>query len=146
MISRNGGIGYTYLDAASGREFSVVTGLTYNFENKDTDYQNGINWNLDWGASQFLSKQLHVGLVGYFYDQLTGDSGPGNRVGSFKSRVAAVGPQLGYIFPVGDLEGYLNIKAYKEFEAENRAEGWNAWLTFSISAGKPSSSARPSTK
>ena len=49
----------------------MVAGLTYNFENKDTDYQNGIDWNLDWGASQFLSKQLHVGLVrDILYDDL----------------------------------------------------------------------------
>ena len=33
------------------------------------------------GASQFLSKQFSVGLVGYFYDQVSGDSGSGNRVG-----------------------------------------------------------------
>jgi hypothetical protein len=24
----------------------------------------------------------------------------------------------------------LNLKGYKEFEAEHRASGWNAWLTF----------------
>jgi hypothetical protein len=29
--------------------------------------------------------------------------------------------------------GYLNLKSYKEFAAENRPEGWNAWVTFSIS-------------
>ena len=69
----DGGIGYTYFDPKTGHEFSAVTGLTGNFENTATNYTNGIDWHLDWGASQFLTKQLQVGLVGYFYDQLTPD-------------------------------------------------------------------------
>jgi hypothetical protein len=44
-----------------------------------------------------------------------------------------MGPQFGYIFPVGDMQGYLNIKAYGEFDAANRPSGWNTWLTFAIS-------------
>jgi hypothetical protein len=142
----DGGVGYTYFNPVTGHEFSVVTGLTYNYKNNDTNYQNGVDWHLDWGASQFLSKQLHVGLVGYIYDQLTADSGAGDRVGSFQSRVIGVGPQVGYLFPVGDLQGYLNLKGYREFDAEHRADGWNAWLTFSISPGQPTPSARQSMK
>jgi len=131
------GGGYTYFNPQTGHELSVVTGLTYNFKNTDTDYQNGVDWHLDWGASQFLSKQLHIGLVGYVYNQLSGDSGGGNRVGAFKSRVIGIGPQLGYIFPIGDHQGYLNFKAYKEFDASHRADGWNAWVTFVISPAAP---------
>jgi hypothetical protein len=71
----DGGIGYTYFDPKAGHEFSVVTGLTGNFENHSTNYTSGIDWHLDWGVSQFLSKQVMVGLVGYVYDQLTPDSG-----------------------------------------------------------------------
>jgi hypothetical protein len=49
----NGGAGYTYFDPATGHEFSAVTGLTYNFTNQATNYQSGVDWHLDWGASQF---------------------------------------------------------------------------------------------
>lgn len=80
------GGGYTYLNMDSGREFSAVLGFTYNFENPDTDYQNGIDSHLDWAASQFLSEQLHVGLVGYFYYQLTGDSGDGGPLETLNPR------------------------------------------------------------
>jgi hypothetical protein len=31
------------------------------------------------------------------------------------------------------MQGYLNFKGYKEFDAANRPEGWNAWVTFAIS-------------
>ncbi len=129
----DGGAGYTYFDPATGRELSAVAGLTYNFENPDTDYRSGLDFHVDWGASQFLSKRLHVGLVGYYYDQITADSGAAPILGDFKARVAAVGPQVGYLFPVGTWQGYVNLKGYWEFAAQNRPEGWNVWLTFSIS-------------
>jgi hypothetical protein len=133
----DGGAGYTYLNPETGHEFSAVAGFTYNFVNNSTNYQNGVDFHLDWGASQFLSKQLLVGAVGYVYNQVTGDSGSGDHVGSFESRVVAVGPQIGYIFPLGDLQGYLNLKGYGEFDARDRASGVNVWLTFVISPAAP---------
>ena len=126
------GGGYTYLDAKTGLELSAVAGFTYNFENPDTDYRNGNSVHLDWGASQFLSEQWHVGLVGYFYNQVSGDSGDGARLGAFKSRVAGIGPQAGYVFKMGEMQAYLNLKAYWEFNARNRTEGWNAWVTLVV--------------
>lgn len=131
------GGGYTYFNPQTGHELSAVVGMTYNLKNQDTQYQNGIDLHLDWAASQFLSKQTFVGLVGYVYKQVGCDSGAGDRLGCFRSQVAAIGPQLGLIFPVGTMQGFLNLKAYKEFAAENRPEGWNAWLTFAISQNPP---------
>jgi hypothetical protein len=48
----------------------------------------------------------------------------------------------GLLFPVGNMPGYLNLKGYKEFDAANRPEGWNAWLTFSISQAAPPAAVR----
>jgi hypothetical protein len=101
------GDGYTYFNPQTGHEFSGVLGLTYNLTNPDTQYRSGLDLHFDWGVSQFLTKQLQIGLVGYVYDQLTCDSGSGDRVGCFESRVIGIGPQIGYIFPVGDLRGYV---------------------------------------
>jgi hypothetical protein len=129
----DGGLGYTYFNPTTGHEFSAVAGLTYNFENTETQYKNGVDFHLDWGASQFLSKQLLVGLVGYVYQEVGCDSGPGAVLGCFRSRVFGVGPQIGYIIPMGEWQGYLNLKGYGEFLGENRPEGWNVWLTFAIS-------------
>jgi hypothetical protein len=36
-------------------------GFTYNFKNPGTQYQSGIDFHFDWGASHFLSKQVFVG-------------------------------------------------------------------------------------
>jgi len=135
----DGGVGYTYLNPDTGREFSIVGGLTYNFKNPDTDYRNGIDGHVDWAASQFLNEHVHVGVVGYAYQKLTGDSGEGATLGDFKSRVFGVGPQLGCKFDAGDeTAGYVNLKGYYEFGAKNRPEGWNVWLTLAFSpAPKP---------
>ena len=133
--SLDAGGGYTYFDAKKGHEFSAVLGFTENFENPDTDYKSGVDGHLDWAASQFLTEQLHVGLVGYVYHQLTGDGGSGDTVGDFKSRVSAVGPQAGYFFQVGDQKWYANLKGYYEFDGQNRTTGWNAWLTLVIPLG-----------
>ena len=139
----DGGVGYTYFDPKTGHEFSAVFGLTGNFQNHSTEYTSGIDSHLDWGASQFLSKQLQVGLVGYFYEQLTADSGCAPVLCPFKSRVIGVGPQIGYIFPVAGMQGYLNLKGYGEFDNENRPAGWNVWLTFVLSPAPPSSTSSP---
>ncbi|MEH2618350.1 hypothetical protein V1285_003296 [Bradyrhizobium sp. AZCC 1620] len=139
----DGGGGYTYFNPAAGQEFSAVAGLTYNFKNHDTNYQNGIDFHVDWGMSQFLSKQFFVGFVGYGYQQITDDFGQHPILGGFRSRVFGIGPQAGFLFPVGDMQGYVNLKAYGEFAAENRPSGWNAWLTFSISPMAPTSTVTP---
>jgi hypothetical protein len=138
------GGGYTYFNPQTGHEFSGVLGFTYNFLNTSTQYQNGVDLHFDWGASQFLSKQVMVGLVGYVYKELGCDSGSGDRVGCFQSQVVGVGPQIGFLFPVGDMQGYLNLKAYGEFDAANRPRGWNTWVTFSISP--PAPAPPPTTK
>ncbi|MGR4871805.1 transporter [Variovorax sp. LARHSF232] len=133
--SLDAGGGYTYLDPKKGHEFSAVLGFTYNWKNKDTDYQNGVDAHLDWAASQFVSEQLHVGVAGYFYMQLSGDSGSGAVLGDFKSQVSGIGPQVGYFFPVAGKKWYVNFRGYYEFDAKNRPEGWNTWLTLAIPLG-----------
>jgi len=50
-------------------------------------------------------------------------------------------PRIGYIFPIGDMQGYINLKGFKEFGAQNRPEGWNTWLTFAISPAPPEAAA-----
>ena len=133
------GGGYTYLNDKTGLEFSAIAGLTYNWENTHTSYKNGVDSHLDWALSQFLSESWQVGVVGYVYYQLTGDSGSGNKVGAFKSRVASAGPEVGYVFKFNGQPAYFNLRGYWEFGAQNRVEGYALFGTLSIplgSAGK----------
>ena len=70
----DGGAGYTYFNEQTGYEFSAVAGLTYNFINPSTQYQNGVDVHLDWGASRYVTKQLQIGLVGYLYNSSIKDA------------------------------------------------------------------------
>ncbi len=129
------GGGYTYLDPKAGHEFTAVFGATFNFENPHTNYTNGVDLHLDWAASQFLSAHWEVGVVGYVYDQVSADSGSGDRVGSFESKVAALGPEVGYVFAVGQRSAYLNLRGYWEFAAEHRVQGSAFYLTLALPLG-----------
>jgi hypothetical protein len=131
------GAGYTYFNPETGHEFSGVLGFTANFINPSTQYQNGVDMHFDWAASQFLTKQLLVGVVGYAYKDIGCDSGSGDLVGCFQSQVLGVGPQVGILFPVAGMQGYLNLKAYGEFDGSDRPSGWNAWLTLSQHQRRP---------
>src|SRR5450755_1951858 len=108
------GAGYTYLNPTTGTEFSGVGGFSYNFKNPDTQYQSGVDFHFDWGVSQFLTKQVFVGFVGYAYQQITDDFGQPAALGGFRSRVYGIGPQLGYIFKIGENQAFLGVKGYGE--------------------------------
>lgn len=131
--SLDSGVGYTYFDLETGGEFSSVLGWTYNFKNQRTQYQNGVDMHGDFSASKFFAKKIQLGLVGYLYQQLSCDKGTGVFVGCFKSRVLGAGPQAGYMKLFKHAQVFINFKGYKEFSAENRASGWNTWLTVSVS-------------
>jgi hypothetical protein len=126
------GGGFTYFDQTKGHEASAVVGFTYNFENTHTKYKNGVDSHLDWALSQFLSNHVDVGIVGYLYLQVTGDSGSGDRLGSFRSDIAAVGPQFIWAFTMNGMPTVLNVRGYWEFWSEHRLKGAAAFATLVI--------------
>jgi len=133
--SIDAGGGYTYLSSKTGLEFSSVLGVTYNWMNNQTNYKSGVDSHLDWSLSKSTSQNWRVGIAGYVYRQLTGDSGSENTVGAFKSQIAAIGPQLGYVFNIGKKQVYINVSTYKEFWAKNRVEGYATIGTINIPLG-----------
>ncbi|MBJ7404865.1 MAG: transporter [Bradyrhizobium sp.] len=148
FVAWDAGAGYTYFDPKTGHEFSVVGGLTYSLPNPYLQYQNGIDFHVDWAASQFLSKNFQIGLAGYFYQQITDDSGPGAKLGGFRGRAIGIGPQIGFIIPMSDgYQGYLNLRGYKDLEVENRASTWSTWVTFAVSTAPPEhASSKPAVR
>ena len=89
------------------------------------------------GRGALPLEAVFIGLAGYAYQQITDDSGQNPSLGGFRSRVLGVGPQIGYVFPLGDMRGFLGLRGYGDFDAANRASGWSTWLTFAISPEAP---------
>lgn len=92
---------------------------------------------LDWAASQFLSEKIHVGVVGYVYQQLSGDSGSGAKLGSFESRVVGAGPEAGYFFGFGGHKGYVQAKTYWEWDGDHRQRAGIRGSRFCCRSGRP---------
>ncbi|MEQ1715734.1 MAG: transporter [Hyphomicrobium sp.] len=122
----------TYLDQANGHELSAAMGFTHNFENPDTDYKSGTEFHIEAALVQHVSKELAVGIVGYYYDQISGDSGAGARLGDFEGRVAAVGPMISYTFMSGGVPISTSLRYFKEFDATNRLEGESGLFTIAM--------------
>ena len=95
----------TYLDQTTGLELSGAVGLTYNFENPDTDYKSGTELHAEGAAMMHLSHTFSIGVNGYALRQITGDSGSGAVLGDFEGQVFAIGPALDYTFKIGQLPG-----------------------------------------
>jgi len=131
----DGGVGYTYYNKNTGLEFSAVLGSTYNFMNPYTAYRSGIDLHLELAASQYVTDSLSLGLAGYLYHQVTGDSGSAAVLGPYMARVAGIGPQLGYDFKLGSRAASISARGYYEFAGQNRDQGWNTWLSLVIAWG-----------
>lgn len=136
------GMGYTYMPA-SAFEFSVTAGMTYNFANPTTLYQSGMDAHVDVGTSYSFSNSFYVGAVGYFFSQVSPDTGGSALLGDFRSRVAGAGPQIGWSLQLGRLATDFSVRGYKEFAAQNRPEGWNVYFTVSLSRARRSGDKAP---
>jgi hypothetical protein len=71
-------------------------------------------------------------VVGYYYQQLTPDTGTGAVLGSFEGRVVALGGAIGYTFEIGKLPVSTRLKVFREFDAVNHLEGTAGFFTVSL--------------
>ncbi|WP_244644266.1 SphA family protein [Azorhizobium oxalatiphilum] len=119
----------TWFDPKIGWDLSGAVGLTFNGTNEATDYTTGTEFHAEWALTKTLSKEWSAGLIGYYYQQITGDSGSGAQLGAYEGRVAALGGTIAYNFEVGKTPVSARLKVYREFAAENRLEGTLGFLT-----------------
>ncbi len=116
-------LGVTYFDTNSGWELSGALVYVTNFKNTATNYQSGNMAHIDFAAGKMLTPQFKLGLVGYYAQQLTADSGAGAILGDRKLRVVALGPGASYTFVLNDVTMNLVAKYYREFDAQNTTQG-----------------------
>jgi hypothetical protein len=124
-------VGFMYFGRENGREASVFLGADYNFENPDTDYQSGVQAHVDSTFAQHFplwGGLAGLGINGYWYEQLEGDSGAGATLGDFKGRTAGFGPVLSYSTKIGGINVVTEAKWLHEFETKLRPAGDFIWF------------------
>jgi hypothetical protein len=127
-------VSVTWLHPKIGTEVSASLGYTMNFRNYATKYQTGNELHLEWFAGQHFTKWLGVGLAGYFYQQVTGDTGAGARLGAFQGQALAIGPCVTLNGMIAQRPIGLNLRYYDELSTTNRLNGQSffATLTFGL--------------
>ena len=113
----------TWLDPKIGLDISGAVGFEINGKNNATDYKSGNAIHADLAISQFLSKEFSVGLLASHYQQISGDSGSGASLGSYKGRVTALGGTIAYTFDVAGTPVSARLKVLREVNVENRSRG-----------------------
>jgi hypothetical protein len=125
----------TYLNPALGLDVSGTVGFEINGENDATDYDSGNAFHADVAISKNLTKELSVGVLASHYQQVSDDTGEGNRVGPNRGRVTAVGGNIGYNFTVGQTPVSTRIKVLREVETDDRFRGTIGLFTVSFPLG-----------
>jgi hypothetical protein len=124
---------YTYLNPQTGLEISGALGITFNYINTAESYQTGNELHFEWDINEHFASGWSAGVGGYVYDQVTGDSGSGNRIGPFEGRVVAVGPLVGYTFKIMEvIPVQLNARWFHEFDVQKRVTGDSVFGTISL--------------
>lgn len=88
-----------YFGQKNGIEASLFYGMDFNSENSDTNYKSGIQAHLDGTLAQHFpiwGGLAGAGVNGFWYQQITDDSGDGANLGGFKARAHGIGPVLSH--------------------------------------------------
>ncbi len=119
-------LAFVYFGQQNGIEATLFNGITFNTENKDTQYHSGAQYHVEGTLAQHFplwGGLAGAGLTGYYYHQLVGDSGAGATMGDFKAGSAAIGPALSYITKVGNHNVSAELKWLRDFDNVNRLKG-----------------------
>jgi len=133
---------FTYLTDGG---FEITDKLMYNLnlKNKDTEYQTGQEFHMDYAVGQHFGHrgdEWTLGIAGAYYKQVTDDKINGRTVttqggvplaagglpvsSGFKGRVFSIGPDISYNFR----NMVFTLKYQKETMVENRPEGYKLWF------------------
>ena len=115
-----------YFGQKNGIEASLFFGMDFNTENSDTDYKSGIQAHLDGTLAQHFplwGGLAGAGATGFWYQQISDDSGEGASLGGFKARAHGIGPVLSFVTKIAGQDLISELKWLHEFDNRNRLEG-----------------------
>ncbi|MEZ9188020.1 transporter [Vibrio sp. 10N.286.52.F8] len=124
-------VGAVYFGKENGIEASVYAGVDFNTENHETSYQSGTQGHVEATFGQsfpFFGGLASVGATGFYYQQLTGDSGSGAIFGDFKAKTVGAGPRVSFVHNTERGGIAMELKWFHEFETERRTKGGTIFL------------------
>ncbi|WP_395335455.1 transporter [Novosphingobium sp. BL-8H] len=119
-------------DTQSGWDVSAKAGVTFNGNNDYTDYNSGNNFHLEGAVEKTFSPKFSAGVQGYWYKQISADTGAGAKLGSFEGEVAALGGTLAYNTVLGRSPTTFRLRVLQEFDAKRRQEGTVAMFSVTV--------------
>lgn len=126
------GWAFTWFDKTTKIEINGAVGFMTSMENFATHYQTGDEFHAEWAIGYKFDNGLEIGVVGYDYRQVTGDSGSGALLGSFIGSVDAVGPGLTYSTKIGDTPVTFSARDYEQYNAKHFLRGNVALGSFTV--------------
>jgi hypothetical protein len=117
-------LGLSYLSHKTGTEFTMFGGFAVSTKDPITNYRNGDLFHLEATLQQYLplSKQtlIGIGANAFYYQQVTGDSGSGARLGGFEGTDVGVGPVVTLVHKAEKYNFSLQAKWLPEIDTRNR--------------------------
>ncbi len=124
-------ISLSYISSKIGLELTAFAGMDFNTKNAKTHYESGTQFHLDLTVAEHLplfGGVIGIGANGFYYQQISGDSGSGATLGDFKGRTVGIGPVLSYITKAWGKDLVAELKWLPEIDVKNRLEGDYIWF------------------
>jgi len=111
--------GTYYFDAEKTWAASILNRYEFNQPNADLNTRPGQIYSVEWGFSKSLTKTVEVGLIGYYQQQTTDDTGA--NANSLHQHVVGVGPEITAVCT--KLGVITSLRYARELESAYRPKG-----------------------
>lgn len=126
----------SWFSSKMGLEATAFAGLDFSTRNDKTDYQSGDVFHLDATVAEHLPLgklgAVGVGANGFYYQQITGDSGSGAALGDFEGHTIGVGPVVSFIGKLGKTDIVAEVKWLPELDVSRRVKGDIVWAKLGL--------------
>jgi hypothetical protein len=133
-------VSMTYLNPATGLEWSGAVGVVFSAQNHATNYQTGAELHTEATVAQRFKNGWVLGVSGGIYKQIEKDSGPGadQLTGlidsdALKAQLFQVGPVISYSTKIGEVGVTFTGKYFSQFEGKGVFEGDSGWARLNLS-------------
>lgn len=128
-------VSFSYMSSKIGLEISAYAGMDFNTKNTATEYRSGTQFHIDLTVAQHMplfGGIIGIGANGFWYQQVSGDSGSGATLGNFQGRTLGVGPVLSYITKAWGKDLAAEVKWLPEMDVKKRLKGDYIWFKLAM--------------